>query len=142
MKRIFLIVTLALVSRDIFGQDLEISDVAESEAGKVTSHSDGYHGYAHEPMPADSEYRFGMGFYSSVWSLVDKPLANFQIGLPGAWILPDNSDNKDKLWHQWALWLGSGRSEGLLGTLFSRRSKADWVIGQDIISATVHPSSA
>ncbi len=38
----------------------------------------------------------GMGFYSAVWPLVDRPIANFQIGLPSAWITPDNSDNKDK----------------------------------------------
>jgi hypothetical protein len=37
-----------------------------------------------------------MGFYSAVWPLVDRPLANFQIGLAGCWITPDNSDNKDK----------------------------------------------
>lgn len=35
-----------------------------------------------------------MGFYSAVWPLIDEPLADFQIGLAGAWILPDNSDNK------------------------------------------------
>jgi hypothetical protein len=37
-----------------------------------------------------------MGFYSAVWPLIDQPLANFQIGLAGSWITPDNSDNKDK----------------------------------------------
>jgi len=37
-----------------------------------------------------------MGFYSAVWPLVDKPIAHFQIGLPSAWITPNNSDNKDK----------------------------------------------
>jgi hypothetical protein len=36
-----------------------------------------------------------MGFYAAVWPLVDQPLAGFQIGLPSAWIIPDNSDNKD-----------------------------------------------
>jgi hypothetical protein len=36
-----------------------------------------------------------MGFYSAVWPLIAKPIANFQIGLPSAWITPDNSDNKD-----------------------------------------------
>ena len=36
-----------------------------------------------------------MGFYSAVWPLMDQPLAGFQIGLPGAWILPDNSDDRD-----------------------------------------------
>jgi hypothetical protein len=37
-----------------------------------------------------------MGFYAAVWSLVEQPLAGFQIGLPSSWILPDNSDNTDK----------------------------------------------
>ena len=36
-----------------------------------------------------------MGFYSAVWPLVDVPVAGFQIGLPGTWILPDNSDDTD-----------------------------------------------
>jgi hypothetical protein len=36
-----------------------------------------------------------MGFYSAVWPLIDEPIARFQIGLAGAWITPDNSDNKD-----------------------------------------------
>ena len=35
-----------------------------------------------------------MGFYSAVWPLIDEPLDGFQIGLAGAWILPDNSDNE------------------------------------------------
>ena len=72
---------------------------AQPEAGKVTSHADGLHGYigfgAARP-PARSEYSAGMGFYSAVWPLVDQPLANFQIGLAGCWITPDNSDNKDQ----------------------------------------------
>jgi hypothetical protein len=37
-----------------------------------------------------------MGFYSAVWPLIDQPLADFQIGLAGSWITPDNSDNKDQ----------------------------------------------
>jgi len=36
-----------------------------------------------------------MGFYSAVWPLIDRPLADFQIGLAGSWITPDNSDDKD-----------------------------------------------
>jgi hypothetical protein len=36
-----------------------------------------------------------MGFYSAVWPLIAEPIADFQIGLPSAWITPDNSDNKD-----------------------------------------------
>jgi hypothetical protein len=37
-----------------------------------------------------------MGFYSAVWPLIDKPIANFRIGLPAAWVCPNNSDNKAK----------------------------------------------
>lgn len=67
--------------------------------GTVTPHSEGLHGYigfdASRP-PDRSQYSAGMGFYSAVWPLIDKPIANFQIGLASAWITPDNSDNKDK----------------------------------------------
>jgi hypothetical protein len=68
-------------------------------AGVVTSSSQGLHGYIgySATRPSDSaEYGAGMGFYSAVWPLIDKPIARFQIGLAGAWITPNNSDNKDK----------------------------------------------
>ncbi len=55
----------------------------------------GYIAYGHEKFPPQSAFTAGMGFYSAVWPLVDEPLASFQIGLPGTWILPDNSDDKD-----------------------------------------------
>lgn len=70
-----------------------------SKPGVVTLRSQGLHGYigfGHEKLPGEGGYSAGMGFYSAVWSLVDQPLANFQIGLPSSWIQPDNSDNKDK----------------------------------------------
>jgi hypothetical protein len=55
----------------------------------------GLHGYissrAGETPP---EFRYGAGFYASVWSLIDRPIGGFQIGLPSTWIIPDNSDNK------------------------------------------------
>ena len=70
---------------------------AQSEIGKVAEHSQGLHGYigfsASRP-PDRSGYSAGMGFYSAVWPLIDQPLADFQIGLAGSWITPDNSDNK------------------------------------------------
>lgn len=70
-----------------------------AKPGVITTHSQGLHGYisysASRP-PAQAEYNMGMGFYAAVWPLVDRPLADFQIGLPSAWITPDNSDNKDK----------------------------------------------
>lgn len=70
---------------------------AADETGRVTSHSQGLHGYIGfgiEKLPAEGGYTAGMGFYAAVWPLVDQPLANFQIGLPSTWIQPDNSDNK------------------------------------------------
>ncbi|HPA17475.1 MAG TPA: hypothetical protein PLU30_06980 [Verrucomicrobiae bacterium] len=72
---------------------------ATDEAGKVSSHSQGLHGYIGfgiEKLPPEGGYSAGMGFYAAVWPLVDQPLANFQIGLPSCWIQPDNSDNKEE----------------------------------------------
>jgi hypothetical protein len=80
------------------GQDTQTKAAVKSEAGAVTARSGGLHGYigfSHERSPAPSAYSAGMGFYAAVWPVVDQPLANFQIGLPSSWILPDNSDNKD-----------------------------------------------
>lgn len=92
-------VLLGLLSWTGVGQDDQTKVPGKAETGKVTAHSDGLHGYigftASRP-PARSEYSAGMGFYSAVWPLVDQPLADFQIGLAGAWITPDNSDNKDR----------------------------------------------
>jgi len=71
---------------------------AADKAGVVTAHSQGLHGYigfGHEKHPPQSAYTAGMGFYAAVWPLIDRPLADFQIGLPSSWIQPDNSDNKD-----------------------------------------------
>ena len=93
------ILIVALLSWTCAGQESQTKDARKAEAGKVTAHSGGLHGYigfsATRP-PARSEYSVGMGFYSAVWPLIDQPLANFQIGLAGSWITPDNSDNKDK----------------------------------------------
>ncbi|MEO0479677.1 MAG: hypothetical protein AAF196_09375 [Planctomycetota bacterium] len=62
-----------------------------------TQRSRGLHGYIgyRATQPDDrAEYGYGMGFYSAAWSLIDEPLAQFQIGLASGWILPDNRDNK------------------------------------------------
>ncbi|HVV74359.1 MAG TPA: hypothetical protein VHI52_23205 [Verrucomicrobiae bacterium] len=71
----------------------------EGLAGQVTEHGDGLHGYigfSHEELPPGAGLNAGMGFYAAVWPLVDQPLADFQIGLPGSWIIPDNRDDKDQ----------------------------------------------
>lgn len=59
--------------------------------------SGGLHGYiGYDASPPDAEeFGYGMGFYSAAWSLIDRPLRDFQIGLASGWILPDNRDDKD-----------------------------------------------
>ncbi len=93
----FLLILLMLIILPVIcisGENQKPDDI-----GIVTPHSRGLHGYIsyNATRPPDrSEYSAGMGFYSAIWPLIDKPLANFQIGLAGSWISPDNSDNKDK----------------------------------------------
>ena len=98
MRTILLpVVGFALLSWTCAGQAAK--SAVRGEAGKVTAHSGGLHGYigfSGTHPAARSEFIAGMGFYSAVWPLIDQPLANFQIGLASAWITPDNSDDKDK----------------------------------------------
>ena len=91
-------VIVSTLSLTCMGQDNAASDAGKGQTGVVTSNSRGLHGYisfSASRSPAQAEYGAGMGFYSAVWPLIAEPLANFQIGLPSAWITPDNSDNKD-----------------------------------------------
>ena len=93
------ILTMAIMASACLAQERSPELKPKAEAAKATLHSQGLHGYIgfnHEPLPADRRLGAGMGFYAAVWSLVDRPLADFQIGLPSAWIQPDNSDNKAK----------------------------------------------
>jgi hypothetical protein len=92
------IVGVAFLWLNCPGQDRRPQVAPKFEAGQVTAHSDGLHGYigfSHERLPPQSAYRAGMGFYAAVWPLVDQPLAGFQIGLPSSRIIPDKSDDKD-----------------------------------------------
>ena len=78
------------------GQD---TNTIKNKPGVITEHHRGLHGYISydADRPADkAHYGYGMGFYSAVWPLISEPLKDFQIGLAGSWIIPDNSDNKDK----------------------------------------------
>ena len=55
----------------------------------------GLHGYIAYDAPKSPEgYGLGVSFYTAAWALIDQPIANFQIGLPGTWIIPDNLDNE------------------------------------------------
>ncbi len=97
--RYFVINTFFLL---LFSLQIFLSNYGNAEDTspvEISLHSRGLHGYISytATQPAEnSEYNMGMGFYSAVWPLIDKPIANFQIGLPSTWIIPDNSDNKDK----------------------------------------------
>ncbi len=58
----------------------------------------GLHGYVTvgvEPPP--KEFANGFGFYSTAFQLLDKPIGDFQAGLAGTWIIPENSDFKKPL---------------------------------------------
>jgi hypothetical protein len=71
----------------------------KTKAGEIKEHTNGLHGYISydAERPTDrSNFSYGMGFYSAVWPLISQPIADFQIGLAGAWVIPDNTDNKDK----------------------------------------------
>ncbi|RLE01697.1 MAG: hypothetical protein DRI99_06955 [Candidatus Aminicenantes bacterium] len=68
----------------------------KNRTGQLPRGLHGYISFSHEPRPSQPSYTAGMGFYAAVWPLIEEPLAGFQIGLPSTWILPDNSDNKDK----------------------------------------------
>jgi len=99
LLRWFAIAAFTLLSSMGDGQDNQPDHATKAEAGAVTLHSEGLHGYiafSHEKPPAQGAYSAGMGFYAAVWPLIEQPLADFQIGLPSSWITPDNSDNKDK----------------------------------------------
>lgn len=67
-----------------FGQDKKNS---------ITTGSDGLHGYISFSSTKPPEgYGAGISFYSAVWPLVKKPYADFQIGLPGTWVIPENKE--------------------------------------------------
>jgi hypothetical protein len=92
-----LIVLAAALALSV-GMMLPSGDPQDRRTGVVTANDRGLHGYISftaERPPARSEFSAGMGFYSAVWPLIGEPIAGFQIGLPSAWIIPDNSDNKD-----------------------------------------------
>jgi hypothetical protein len=68
---------------------------AKAEPAAVELAGRGLHGYiASHAERVPSEFHYGAGFYATVWPLIAQPIANFQVGLPSTWILPDNSDNK------------------------------------------------
>ena len=67
----------------------------KSSEPDITLGRRGLHGYIAYDSPKSPEgYGAGVSFYTAAWTLLEKPLKNFQIGLPGTWIVPDNMDNE------------------------------------------------
>ncbi|TDG36624.1 hypothetical protein EZJ43_08965 [Pedobacter changchengzhani] len=65
---------------------------------KLPQLSQGLHGYISMNMPQQKEgFGYGVSFYVNAWPLLEKPLSNFQIGLPGTWVVPDNRGFEDPL---------------------------------------------
>jgi hypothetical protein len=103
MSRTLFLAAVCIASWPVFGGWVLAEPNAQAGSqegtGIVTEHSDGLHGYigfSIEPLLAQSSFTAGMGFYAAVWPLVEEPIADFQVGLPSSWIVPDNSDDKDK----------------------------------------------
>jgi len=75
---------------------LALSPIASAQDAEpsVTIGHRGLHGYiGSHAGSTPREFRYGAGFYASVWSLIERPIRGFQIGLPSTWLTPDNSDN-------------------------------------------------
>ncbi len=59
---------------------------------KLAQESSGLRGYiSMNVAEAPDGFGYGISWYSGVWPLLDKPIANFQIGLPSSWIIPKNT---------------------------------------------------
>lgn len=67
---------------------------SKTDAQVPTITSDRLHGYISTSfvLPISPSYDFGFSFYTAVWPLLERPLADFQVGLPGTWLIPDNTD--------------------------------------------------
>jgi|GEM_PF-191695 len=86
---------IALLKRRAAAQSSTPDRDGKDPAKEVTSGGlKGYISFRTTPQPAG--YSSGIGFYSAVYSMLPKAIANFQIGLASTWITPDNSDNHDQ----------------------------------------------
>ena len=69
-----------------------------TDTTRLAQLSQGLHGYISMSLPKQKEgFGYGISFYVSAWPLLDKPLSDFQIGLPGTWIVPDNRGFEEPL---------------------------------------------
>jgi hypothetical protein len=65
-----------------------------SETSDIKQIQSALHGYVAVDLAPPPGYGFGVSFYVTVWALLERPLKDFQVGLPSTWIQPENSDFK------------------------------------------------
>jgi hypothetical protein len=65
-----------------------------SETSDIKQIPSALHGYVAVDLAPPPGYGFGVSFYVTVWALLERPLKDFQVGLPSTWIQPENSDFK------------------------------------------------
>lgn len=58
---------------------------------------DGLNGYIDTWYNTDPKYQYGTSFYTTVWPILKSPLANYQVGLPSTWFIPNNDTFKKPL---------------------------------------------
>lgn len=93
MRYVTILMSVFLILACACSKNKEQSDAIASRKSDVISGTKGLHGYISYQAPKPPEgYGVGVSFYSAVWPLIDKPLANFQIGLPSTWIIPENAE--------------------------------------------------
>jgi hypothetical protein len=88
-----LVLVIILNSFQVYAQIKKIStnDKNFIDSTKLEQLSEGLHGYISMELPKQKEgFGYGVSFYVCAWPLLKKPLSDFQIGLPGTWIVPDN----------------------------------------------------
>ncbi len=93
MKFPFLCLLYSLLASNCSFNTTKNSSTNSSEESEIIEKDKGLQGYISYYLPKTPKgYGAGISFYSAVWPLVEKPLANFQIGLPSTWIIPENSE--------------------------------------------------
>jgi len=97
MKILILLFTATfLMSCNQGGGQKEVNKTTPQKIHVSYQHSNGLHGYIPTQVTnIPDEYLYGTSHYSPVWSLIEKPIDHFQIGLPGTWLSPNNDDNKN-----------------------------------------------
>jgi hypothetical protein len=78
----------------LISESKTVTATFEKETYQAVLSFDGFHSYVGYSLKSSIEnYGVGVTFYTAAWSLINSPLLNFQVGMPGTWITPNNRDN-------------------------------------------------